>query len=533
MASAKLTQKQIDTLARDIARQVNDAERTLTMAFIPHERGRRDEALSLDEPSLLAHPAGVFIRHLLRNRAAEEGSAFYGLSIRTKKTFLGLLRKTSMLGLATLDNEEIRTPEEARHCLYHFAWHALDLAAVRQKPEYRGRFDNGPMIPRRKRIAQGKANLMADLFAATMAAFQGDRAAPRRIGTERAAQSLVARQGKDPGLFPYLLAVESADLSIAETLKGSVSKSRMIALARQVTAEVGATLDEGLLRQWHAFCTSAQDMAWRGYEPERILGAAIHGSEDPYVRSIGYLVAEATSLTPMGSADIKKGYNAFADPEINARAHREITEEIFAEAMAQGVYENSSSPFIEAANAQNRSLTEGRILGWCAAALQAAARAFDMALASNRPPGQAAHERFTTARNETGWETLEGLGEKIVDRRQKGHAVTLGGIAKLCESAEPLKSIADSVSLSLKDPAFAARLEAANALTHTPPMPAAPAPAGPRPSAPPAPVAIPAGPALGGAPIRAVQKPRSAAAAGRPPSTRTQAQNQESDSGNA
>lgn len=469
----------IDKIARDVSRQIHDYERDLDLVFVPHVPGGREDALSLAEASLRKHPAGMHVRRLLRNAPTSGESGLCGLSIHTRKLFLGLIRRTSALGLATINTDEFASAEEARRTMYHYAWHALELMTARRKPQYRGKFDNGPMIPKRNAASHSRANLRADTFAATMMALQGRTGEAKTLGAERARQTLEARPGWNPAIFPYPLAAESAHFVIAGMAGTSFPKSRLIPLALETATDVGATIDERLLRQWQAFCLSAQDMAWRGYAPERILGAAIHASEDPYVRSIGYLISEATGITPLSAAEVKKDYNAFAEAETNARAHREAGNEAFAEAVAQVAFKKDSSPFIAAANSQNHALTEGRIFGWCAAALQAAARAFDLALASGRPPEQAAHDKFNNAREEISWEALDSLGTKIVDQRREGHAVTLGGLSQICVDLPGLSMISDSVAMSLNNPEFTARLEVANALAMAPqtPSPAAPAPA--------------------------------------------------------
>lgn len=498
----------IEKAAKDVARQLREAGRGLDLLFIVHEPGRRDEALSLAEPGFLEHPAGGYLRPLLRTRRDSEDSAFYGLGVRTQKSFFGLMSRSSAIGLATINRGEFESDDAARSQMHHFVWHALDLMEARDRPGLKGKFDNGPMNPRRTQSGLARANLRADAFSAAMMAFEGAGDTAKVLAASRARQSLEARHGHDPSAFPYPLVAESAHLAIGELANSPPSRARRIDLARQIAEDVGASVDERLLRQWRSFCAPAQDMVWRGYDAARILGVAIHVSDDPYTRSAGYLVAEATGITPLSAVEVKRDYNAFADPEVNARAHREITEEVFSEAMAQGAFENSSSPFLAAANLQNRSLSEGRIFGWCAAALQAAARAFDLAIASDRPPAQAARERFAAARDETKWSALESLSEKVVEQKQSGYAVTLSGIVRLGAGTPELAQISNSVEMSLKDPEFVARLEAANALALGPqtPAPSGPSPSAPVPSyAPPA--FAPPMPGLGGgAPVRAPQR---------------------------
>lgn len=491
----------INKISKEISQQVHEHERSLHLVFIPHAPGQRIDALDLTIPHLRQHSAADHIPALLKNLTPDENSGFCGLALHTQRIFFGLLRRTSALGLVTVNTGEFTTAADVRRLLYHDAWHAIALMEARRSPEHRGKFDNGPMIPRRSAANQSLANLQADSFAAVMMSFQKHTNEAKALGKERAKQALEAHYGHDPALFPYAMVAESAHFAITDLAETSIPKSRRVPTALQIAKDIGATTDERVLRQWRAFCVPAQDMAWRGHDPASILGAALHVSEDPYIHSVGYLVAELTGISPLPALDIKKSYNAFADPEINARAHRDAENDAFAEAVAQVVFENNSAPFVAAANAQNRSLAEGRIFGWCAAALQAAARAFDSARANNKSPEQAARDNFDLARKEISWDALDALGAKIIERHRQGHAVTFSGLSNLCAEIPGLSLVSESLTMSMRDPEFSARLEAANALIPAPSLPAlarsGPAPRTPAPASQ-APVMGPKVPGLGG-----------------------------------
>jgi hypothetical protein len=183
----------------------------------------------------------------------------------------------------------------------------------------------------------------------------------------------------------------------------------------------------------------------------------------------------------------------------NQLLHREIAEKTFAEAVARGVMEESSRPLSSAANEQNESLADGNILGWCANALQAAARAFESALSSGVSPVQAARMQFEGTKDLPDWGTLAKIGEGIVEQKRAGFAVTMGSVIEICGEQPGFSPILNSIKFTLKDPAYTQKLEAANDLAMraaATPAPVAPTPAAPTPMTYSAPA--PSGPSLGG-----------------------------------
>jgi len=194
-------------------------------------------------------------------------------------------------------------------------------------------------------------------------------------------------------------------------------------------------------------------------------------------------------------------YNAFLNHEHNQTLHRVMIEKAFEEAIAKGAAEESGQPLIVAANQQNDDLAEGRILGWCANALQAAGRAFENALSSGISPEQAARLEFEGTKNTSNWDSLRKIGDEIIDQKRKGFGTTLGTVAEICSQNPLFSPILNSIKVTMKDPSYTRALDAANDLSVTKPAfaPAGPAPATPKIAPTVAPtVAAPSGPSLGG-----------------------------------
>ncbi|NCC22891.1 MAG: hypothetical protein EOM26_10590 [Alphaproteobacteria bacterium] len=482
-----------DTLLRlcnAINSQISETHKSLKLHCIAYHSGQRAEAIALDEHDILRHPAGQYARSILRRRVEDDSSAFLGLASATERLWFGLSSRSHLLALLTANADIYEDAKQARQHLYHLVWHALDLCEIRERPIYREKFRNGPMIPKRSPMNQARANLRADVFSAAMMAMQGEKDAIAKLARERSLRALTPNAGYRAEDYPYIIAMEAAQFAYRAASKNPSAKVRMVHTALQISEEVGQTFEEASIRQWWAFSQPAQDMAWRGYRMEEILGAAVNTSDDPYVRATGLLIYEVTGVMPSSSANLAGVYNAYADAELSARCHNEAVEEVFEGIVAQGVFENSGNPFLAAANEQNHRLTEGKIFGWCASALQAAAGAFESALADGSSPSQAARKEFEQERSKTDWDTIKKLGDKIIEQRRFGYAVTFTDLLELCRQMPEFTPVRNSLENTIKDPSFQRKLEAAADLAAEPSL----APSSPHAAPKTAPRAAPGGP---------------------------------------
>lgn len=483
-----------------VARQVQDVYRNLTPYFIVHDNGHLSEAIALHEGSITRLRNGHIARVILNKKKEDlsQSSSFLGLAVSREKALLGLTHRDIILALFNINLDAYREVKDARRHVYHLVWHALDVADILQRPDYSGKAREGPIVPKRSPMNLAKANLQADAFAAAVTKLQGEKDAIEMLARQRSEEALTISSTHRAEDYPFIIGMEATQFAYNELNKTPVQKSRIVPLARQLSLEVGQMFDDSAIRQWWAFAEPAQDMAWRGHKKDEILGAAVNTSEDPYVRATGYLISEVTGLEGRTALELMNVYNAFTDQERNNRLHRELVNSTFEEAMTISIEESSSHPFLEAANHQNQELTDGRIIGWCAGALQSAARAFESALANGKSPGQAARLEFEGNRQLTTWEAIKRLGEDIISQRRLGFAVTLANVAELCNLHKDLAPVAESIEKTLNDPAFMQKLAPANDLQISPlPMPSGPKMAiAPRMDA--VPASAPSGPGLGG-----------------------------------
>lgn len=487
--------EEIQKLCRTVAKEIGRAYSDLHLHFVVHQTGTLRDSIALAEHEILSHPAAESAHSILRKQVQTDNSSFIGLAISSKSGLLGFKREDKVLGLFTVNADQFNSMHDAEMQIYQMAWHAIDLHEIRKTPIYQKKFPSGAMIPKRSALNLSKSHLQADAFVCIFKALNGDNSFTKKMGVRRALQSLSPTSNFKAEDFPFVIAMESCEIAIAEATHSVTTLENKIAAARRISIDVGHAFDEQSIKQWWDYCLPAQDMAWRGITQEEILGAALNTSDNPFVRSIALLIDEITNLNPAGSDEIAKIYNAFVDPDTILDLHRDLINEVFEDAITQGLKDSSPEAFMEAANKQNESLTEGNILGWCANALQNAGKAFENALRDGTAPDQAARVTFKTDDKSTSWDSLKDLGKKIVDEKKEGFAITMGHIAEICHNNPAFSQVLDSIKITMNDPSYLQSLQAANDLNFVPGGPAvnAPAPKGPAPNAP-----GPKGPALSG-----------------------------------
>lgn len=444
--------------------QVRELYPGLRLMFIPHEAGKLHEVVALSEHEVAQHPAGKIALGILEKHNNRELSSFIGLAIHRKAKWLGLSSDESLLALFNINTNEFDNPKDLRRTIYHIVWHAIELVDIRQRPEYAVKFKSGPMVPKRSPMNLARLNIQADAFAAVMSGLQGEENALETLARRRAMDSLSPVHTRRAEDYPFVISLEAARYAYKEIMAHKPARSKYMSIARQLAIEIGHTFDDKSIRRWWQFSEPAQDMAWRNLTPERIIGCAVYTSDDAFVRATGHLISDTVDIVPMALSKLGSSYNAYVNHEKNQILHREIMEQTFEKAIARGLQEDSGQPLVAAANEQNENLVDGKIFGWCANALQAAARAFEGAQSNGISPVQAARLEFEGTKDTTTWDTLKKIGETIIEQKRQGFAVTLGSIAEICNNAPAYATVLGSVRITMKDPNYIQKLEAANDL---------------------------------------------------------------------
>jgi hypothetical protein len=467
-------------------KQVQDLYPDVDLMFIPHESGQFHQVVATSEHEISQHPAAEIAQAILEKNNNRDMSSFLGMAVHRQVKWMGLASQESILALFNVNTDSFETPKEARRTIYNLVWHSIDLLEIRRMPEYAQKFRTGPMVPKRSPMNFARLNLQADAFSAVMCALLGEDDAIDVLARMRAMDAIVPVHQRRAEDYPFVIAVEATKYAYESMQELKPQRIKFMPYARQIAIEIGRTFDDSSIRNWWGFSEPAQDMAWRNFSPENILGCATSTSEDPFVRATGHLVSDITEIIPMPGIKLGGAYNAFLNSQQNSMLHREVAEKTFADAIAKGMKEESGRPLVIAANEQNEHLAEGNIIGWCANALQAAARAFDSAMTSGISPLQAARMEFEGTKDSPSWDTLKKIGEDIVDQKRTGFAVTMGSIAEICNQQPAFAPMLNSIRFTMQDPAYIQKLEQANDLgMRTPGPSAAPAvaPSSPTPKA--------------------------------------------------
>jgi hypothetical protein len=465
---------QIDSVqqaCRAIAMQMRDYTRSLHLSFIVHRNGEKLESLSLAGQQLLTHPAGEAAMRLMRDQGKDEHSTYLGLALWNESMLLGLMRNRQMMALTTMNIDDFESLREIRAQAWHMAWHAIRHYQLGNHPDYTDIFDLGMVKPQFIKDALPAENLRADIFSALMCGADGDHDSLRRIAYQRCLSALNKNHRLRPEDYPFPLALEATQTVLVDLQQRQPSKKRQIHETLEQVEKIAREFDAETLTQWTHFCKPAQDMAWRGESMEMILGAAVCTSQNTFMRTTGFLISDILHIQPVSILALQDQHSPFADDRYNQRLHVSMIELAFERAASAYSQDRNGNPFIDAANEQNKKLSEGHIFGWCAAALQAAGRAFDSAMASgSKTATQDARQCFEMERHKTSWDNLKEIGEAIIEQYRHGYAVTFSDILEFCGNTPAFAGISSSIAFTLKDPAYLKKLSVANDVkpSHTP-----------------------------------------------------------------
>ncbi len=451
-----ITGDHIQRLCTNLALLTRLARPGLDVNFIPFHSGQRAETLGLFVTEHQDDPQGINIAELCRNAPKGDKISFLGLCIRPKKGLFGFGRKEEKLGLIALNTDISLTRSDLEADLFHELWYVLYYAHLRDLPEYKYRFHSGIMIPNHTGHTKFITSVKADVFSALLGHMFGDRDAPETLSKKRAQQVLQPSRDPASDIGAYPLVHEATQYAIREYIRIVPPPEKQIDMAWRLAEQIGKTITERAAHEWRAFCTPAQDMAWRGASPPLIVAAAIHTSPDPFIRSLGYLLSEQTGLPDDQTDVLKISYNSFMDLQKHLPIHDRQADKSFSDAVEKGISANSSRPFLEIANEQNRSLLEGKFLGWCAQALQAAAKAFEDALGGSHADGiaplHAAQIEFEKNRKTAPLDSLHALSNAVQDKRRQGESLSLEDLPALCPGSMEGTIIAESITHTLEAP---------------------------------------------------------------------------------
>lgn len=462
----------IDTInqaCETITRQVREVYRPLTLRFIAHHDGQMTEALKLTAQDILSHPAAETAINIMRRKRETQQSDLLGTAVARHNRLFGLVTRDTALALCTINADDFENLNEIRREAYHIAWHAIDAFRWHEKQD-KEQGSSFALKRHRTGLEIAAANLQADAFSALMNDLQGDSEAIMRLAYRRGLEALDRHHRHMPEYYPFIIAMEATQFAAQRLHARNVPKKKLLPAAWQAAHEINRAFEDALQRQWVAFSKPAQEMAWRDFDRDEILSAAINTSQNTYVRAAGYMIAEVARIRPAPLYAISESYSPFADTAFNQKLHRKMMERTFDVIAAEGVKRGSGAPFAEEMERQNRKLTEGHIMGWCGSALQEAARGFDNAIAQGSAAAlQAAQRAFNNEKERTSWESLCRLSRALIRHIRNEGPLLLATVVKIAENEAGLSRLKKAVEVTLQQSRHRPSLGHFNSLQATPP----------------------------------------------------------------
>jgi hypothetical protein len=178
------------------------------------------------------------------------------------------------------------------------------------------------------------------------------------------------------------------------------------------------------------------------------LGAAIFSNEDPFTRSMAYIVAETLDIEPHLPTD-HDFYNAFADPEANQRHHHELCADALDRCLSHTILQNDHYVFLDEWVRQNKRLLAGEFMGWCAPALVRCLQVFNARDQEPQDMVEAAKDVFEQTLNDISWELVRKLGMRINAERAQGRDLLQDDILKILQGDPAFGSIAKILSFDI------------------------------------------------------------------------------------
>lgn len=419
-----------------IRREIEEEFKNLTILFIPHRPGERLKSLTDKANNILGKSYGqkIYDFILLNNIIDNDKTAFMGL-IPNESFLKRLFGRKHYTAVFFINSAEFMADDNVRHSVYHLAWYALSLylkqisrqAALPQSLSKNK--DIKLITTERGSLNRARNSLMADIFGAILMENSGHKGFIEYLGKKRSQDTMSKRLGYLAEHFPYPIAYEACRLLFEDIKSTLKEKPKPLHQALELAQEIDETYDDEAIQQWKSFSLPAQEMAWNDYEVSIILGQAIYTSDDTNVRALAYQIAELVDVEPSSNFSSVE-YNPFANKEIARRQHESQCEDIFGRLVSIAALQNEVFLMRQEANKQNERLAEGKISGWCAMALEAAADAFEATHNDDAlQPSEMAAQAYYKAQRILSYTQIEKLGLTALYLKRTGKKLPLDQFA--------------------------------------------------------------------------------------------------------
>jgi hypothetical protein len=406
---------------------------SLTINFIVYNGADRSKSLRRKQDEIIEHPAGPLLISALRLEAQKTSGHTLPLMAQAPKIkFWRFAGKKFSIAACFIDADILQNVDDARIIAYASAWHVLNTlktldTGILKNPDY----DQTILVWN---------NMLADAFGCFVMEMRGKKGFIRSFAKKLALASLSPAQELKPETQCFPIIMDAALLLYDDIKSAGFQKEKILTHAMTMTSEIAETFDQDVVLQWQSFCGPAQDMAWMGTPPDKILSAATYGSNDTYARSTAYLVAEAMEFEPAPLNDFNV-FNVFADDDVNYRHHKKISDDVFENLMFKINPALPEEYFLNEIKKRNEKLLQGQIMGWCAPALMAAMHAYKYKNEKSHPESDS-KARFDEILKTMNGDVLRKLFQIILNCRKSGIIITADTLMHKMEQEPALKCFA-------------------------------------------------------------------------------------------
>lgn len=448
----------------NISENIRTVFPTLNLHFLISTPDKKQDAVSVILGKINGHPAFNEAFQVLKAWASSNagGTSFLGLSEGQESIAFSFKTRPRTLAFISVD---VSLYKELYHAIQaiHFQM-SIFLETYANHLKNPMTINGNVFFHRTTQLAVSRLNLKSDIYSILQLLREGQYDAPILLAQQRSLETLTPQVNFNPEEYPLPIALDVIKYTIEKQISSTVTtRSPSPLLAQyQLADQIADCFDNDNLQSWAQFSNACQTMAWSGFTPSQILGAAINTSTNPFLKSIGHLLAELTNLSATEESHLPTGYNPFLAEEINKIRHERSCEETFEMIMYHVMEADSHLPLLRVANNQNEALLKGKISGWCANALHAAAKAYMGAKDRGIPPLQAARLEFLSAHSQSNWNLLMQIGQYVVDMRRQDTPAQISDLLKWVSQQPDSRHMSDSINITISDPHYTGSFDASS-----------------------------------------------------------------------
>lgn len=430
----------IEHACQVIRRQIEDEFGHILPLFIVYEPGRFSEALEAKRSKIESLSAGDQILQALlsKNNDKETRTQFVGLGVSKSLFPFSLFKPSKTIPVFVLNADHFSDDRDLHQNVWFLV--AQGFFFIRQVHEKNRADHSGPCFIKAPSISGSQARLymLCDVFSALMLEFEGKEGAIQELARRRSLMTMRAEAYFEAEFYPYPITLEALEIIWEEFHLYPYDSQTPIKHALDIADEINQTFDRNALTQWFIFAEAAQEMAWMGESKNKILSSAVFNSENPYVRSVAYLVSEILDVDPV-PLGYGQSYNSFMDESATEALHYRLCYAVFESCVSKLRSGEYSTVFLEEARCQNERLLEGDAGGWCAYALIGA----DQALRDNASVDDM-KRIFDSHLQAIPWGALLKLKRKILHHKRRQDIPDVRMLLEICEGHEAWTPVAES-----------------------------------------------------------------------------------------